>query len=453
MEENKVLTTDELEDIGVSVSKVTDSEFNRKLNNGLKIDFEKVSKTVAYFKEFQEQIQREEARKRKNYFVAGKKETLMNKLITSKSNLVMAMSGIALVVSTIALVNSQNGAAKAFIESEEALSVTKLNAQNDSMTGSAVPEELQKKLDDAKNKGGIITATDSKKLTDDQYKQLEGKLMTYIETRLNSTENNKFTTDNGEKVVSGGYTMTPEEMFRFTTNEQREIFAHAVRDAMDFLRIEDNRRNLQMISDKFKDAQNTVPNGRHLYGNPQARFIIQEFSDLECPYCKGFFETPKAVADASNGQVAVEWVHTPLSFHEPAATQEAIATECVFEQKGNKGFWTSLQYIFDTTYGNGKGSGVLASLAESFELDSAKYLKCINSPEVKEKIEKAKEFAASKGVNSTPSSIILDTKTGATTVVGGAQDQSVIMEAIEKMNEQSALAQVQPQGEANTVTK
>lgn len=413
----------ENEELGISISKIEDEDKpQRRDAHALIVDFSLMSKkTFKYLKDLQTELRREELRKRKNYFIAGQKETLMNKFLTSKSNLVMAMSGIALVVSAISLVNSGRGASKVFEETEDKLTTTTIAQNSDTVVGAAMPEELKKNLDEAEKNSPIIGANNA-----DNYQELENRIRDYVDVRLGQ----------GAPVATGA---NGKSLFTFSTEEEKAEFAHAVREAMDFLRIEDNRKNIERLEEKFTSAQNTTPNGRRIYGNPQARFIIQEYSDLECPYCKGFFETPKAVADASNGQVAVEWFHTPLSFHEPAATQEAIATECVFEQKGNKGFWISLQYLFDTTYGNGKGSGALANLAESFNLDADKYLKCINSPEAKDKIEKAKELAAANGVNSTPSSIILDTKTGAKTVVGGAQDQSVLMDAIEKLNEQGAL--------------
>lgn len=428
--EDKNIDKEELysssEELGISISKVNDEDKTHKRDtHALKVDFSLMSKkTFKYLKDLQTELRKEELRKRKNYFIAGQKETLMNKFVTSKSNLVMAMSGIALVVSAISLVNSSRGASKVFEDTEEKLTTTTVAQDNNTVTGSAMPEDLKNTLDEMEKKGPVIGTTNNTAV--DNYQELENRIKEYVDIRL------------GEGSPAVGE--SGKSLFSFTTEEQKADFAHAVREAMDYLRIEDNRKNIERLEEKFSSVQNTTPNGRKIYGNPQARFIIQEYSDLECPYCKGFFETPKAVADASNGQVAVEWFHTPLSFHEPAATQEAVATECVFEQKGNKGFWVSLQYLFDTTYGNGKGSAALANLAESFNLDADKYLKCINSPESRQKIEKAKEIAAAAGVNSTPSSIIVDTKTGAQTVIGGAQDQSVLMEAIEKLNEQSASA-------------
>lgn len=420
---NEELYTED-EELGISISKVDEDETHKRDSHALKVDFSLMSKkTFKYLKDLQTELRKEELRKRKNYFIAGQKETIMNKLLTSKSNLVMAMSGIALVVSAISLVNSNRGASKAFVETEEKLTTTKIVQQEDAIKGEAMPDVLKKTQEELEKNGPIIGGA----VSNQDLVTLENRIKDYVDVRLGNAPAG--TDGTGEK-----------KLFSFSTDEDKAAFAHAVRDAMDFLRIEDNRRNIERLEEKFASVQNTIPNGRKIYGNPKARFIIQEYSDLECPYCKGFFETPKAVADASNGQVAVEWIHTPLSFHEPAATQEAIAAECVFEQKGNKGFWVALQYLFDTTYGNGKGSGALANLAESFNLDADKYLKCINSDESRAKIEKSKELAAAAGVNSTPSSIILDTQTGKTTVVGGAQDQSVLMDAIEKLNEQGALA-------------
>ncbi len=397
------------DDFGISYTEVDDFEAEEeqsKLNKNLKINLNKVSKAVESFKKYREQMQREEAKKRKNFFRAGTADNMLNKFLQKKSNLVIGMSGLALVLSTISLVNSGNGASRAFIENEAELSVTSFGDD-----GKPAPEVLKEELGN-----GVMKSPES-------VDALKAELLNYIDGQF------------AKRTGSPTATVAPDGSMVFQTKED---FAYAVRDAMNFLRVEDARKNIQRIYDENPLVENTTPNGRRLYGNPKARFIIQEYSDLECPYCKGFFDTPKEVAQASNGQVAVEWIHTPLSFHDPVATQEAVAVECILDQKGNRGFWAGLQYIFDTTYGNGKGSPSMANLAESFDLDNSKYLDCINSEAVRKRIEDSKAYAAQNGINSTPSSIILDTQTGRKTVVGGAQDRTVLMEAIEKLNEEAA---------------
>ncbi len=80
--------------------------------------------------------------------------------------------------------------------------------------------------------------------------------------------------------------------------------------------------------------------GRYIYGNPDARFTLVNYEDLECPFCKQFHKTPKYLVDtANNGAVNWEWRHFNLAFHEPMATKAAMTAECVAEQKGPKGFW------------------------------------------------------------------------------------------------------------------
>ena len=222
----------------------------------------------------------------------------------------------------------------------------------------------------------------------------------------------------------------PKAGYTFT---DRAAFVEAVEQANHDIERKQNNMILQNKFKAFENAQNSIPNNRKIYGNPNARFIIQEYSDLECPYCKEFFNIPKQVSDNSNGQVAVEWIHTPLSFHEPMATMEAVASECVFEQKGNQAFWVTLQHLYDTTGGNGSGSPILSNIPDIFNLDKKQYEVCIKSERVAKEIENLKEMASSAGVTGTPASIILDTKTGKTAHIGGYVSDVELMAAIEDL--------------------
>ena len=116
--------------------------------------------------------------------------------------------------------------------------------------------------------------------------------------------------------------------------------------------------------------------------------------------------------------------------------------QLLYDQLGNRSFWTALQYIFNTTYGNGKGSPNMGVIPDAFGLDSGAYLKCINSPLVANRIEQSKQMAAQNGISSTPSSVIVDTRNGNRVVIGGAQDKMALMDAIERMNEQAEANEV-----------
>ena len=407
------------EDLGITVIEVAESDKEKKTSSeGLIVDLTKLSsQSIDFLKQMQKKMKEEQFKRRKGFFRAIDEDGMLTNFLKKEKNIVLVTSCTAVVLSVIALINSTNGASKAFETSNEVLSVTKigesagLSEENVETIVKATSIEVLKKLDADKEK----TQQDLRAYIDEQIK--------------------KFSTS----VNADVQVQNSQDGLVFTTKDQ---FADAVEEALSYLRAREQINIVNSINESYSNAQNTVPDNRKIYGNPKARFVIQEFSDLECPYCNDFFNTPKAVADASNGLVAVEWIHTPLSFHEPAATQEAIAAECIYDQLGNRSFWTALQYIFNTTYGNGKGSPNMGVIPDAFGLDSGAYLKCINSPLVANRIEQSKQMAAQNGISSTPSSVIVDTRNGNRVVIGGAQDKMALMDAIERMNEQAEANEV-----------
>jgi protein-disulfide isomerase len=82
-----------------------------------------------------------------------------------------------------------------------------------------------------------------------------------------------------------------------------------------------------------------------VYGAPNARFAIIEFSDLECAYCRAYFPILRAWVDA-HPDVNWEWRHLPLASHEPAATQSARIVECVGEVGGTGRFWKTVEWLY-----------------------------------------------------------------------------------------------------------
>ncbi|MBI2112955.1 MAG: thioredoxin domain-containing protein [Candidatus Wildermuthbacteria bacterium] len=76
----------------------------------------------------------------------------------------------------------------------------------------------------------------------------------------------------------------------------------------------------------------------HVRGNPNAKVTLVEFSDFQCPYCRAFHpELQKALQEFGQD---VRWVykHFPLTSIHPEALPSAMASECVWEQKGD-GAW------------------------------------------------------------------------------------------------------------------
>lgn len=383
-------------------------------NEEFKVNIQKLSKkTLDFFKKAGKQIMKKEEESKeenvKGVYAANAKTNYIHEFFSHRQNLGLTLSVLALTISSIAFLKSGDSASGAFIE-----------AENDVTTQTVA--HLDKNGDEVPQVQGVVFA--------DQ-KAFELAVANAVKSQHLIPE----------KVQSG------DDSGSLT----KQQFNARVAQALEDIRTAQLIGEIKAKKEKYANAANTVPEERHLYGNVNARFVIKEFSDLECPYCKRFFETPKAVADRSNGQVAVEWFHTPLSFHDPVATNEAVATECVAKLGGNRAFWASLQHIFDTTYGNGQGTPILGNISKAFELNDDAYLTCINDKSIISKIEKSKQLAASYGISGTPASVIVDTKTGHSVTVSGAQDASALMNAIENLNAQEEPDNIEPEAHSEEV--
>lgn len=191
--------------------------------------------------------------------------------------------------------------------------------------------------------------------------------------------------------------------------------------------------NISQKFAKFDAAAEQVGDGKHIYGDLNARFTLVEFSDIECPYCKRFHDTPKQLVDASKGNVNWQWKHMPLDFHNPAALKEAVAAECISEQKGNRGFWVFINDMFEQTQGNGAGVKDLAEVVTSVGADLRVFRECLATGKMDEKVQENIQQAKSLGINGTPATFVVDNKTGKSQLLGGAQPPEAIMAVMRKM--------------------
>jgi protein-disulfide isomerase len=94
-----------------------------------------------------------------------------------------------------------------------------------------------------------------------------------------------------------------------------------------------------------------VTEADHILGNPNAKIIIVEYSDLECPFCKQFHNTMHQII-SNNPDVAWVYRHYPIPQLHPKAFHEAEATECAWEQGGNDAFWKYTDTIYKITPSN-----------------------------------------------------------------------------------------------------
>ena len=185
-------------------------------------------------------------------------------------------------------------------------------------------------------------------------------------------------------------------------------------------------------ADKVRPAD---PASDHIYGNPDATVSLIEYSDFECPFCKRFHPTSKALVDGSDGKVNLVYRHFPLGFHNPVAEHEAEASECAAELGGNDAFWKYSDELYARTASNGKGipGGQLGALAANIGLDAAAFDACLKSGRHADVVKKDYEEGVSLGVSGTPGNILRNNKTGKVLVRTGALPQARMQAAIDEL--------------------
>lgn len=183
----------------------------------------------------------------------------------------------------------------------------------------------------------------------------------------------------------------------------------------------------------------------HVYGDPKARFTLLHFTDIECPYCKKFHDTPKKVVESSKGTVNWQVKHFPLPNHDPLATVGAVATECVAILGGNKLFWAYLQELFDSTKGNGMGPGDFGVLADNYGVSPQAMADCLRSEAPRKVVQEDKELAKLFQIDSTPTTILVDNLTGQKVRLRGMVEESQVVQAITQLAAQgNPLSQATP---------
>lgn len=172
----------------------------------------------------------------------------------------------------------------------------------------------------------------------------------------------------------------------------------------------------------------------HIIGNPNAKIVIVEYSDTECPYCKMFHPTMERIMNeyGKDGKVAWVYRHFPLSFH-PKAPKEAEATECANKLGGNTKFWEYLSKLFEVTPGNNQlDPAELPKIAGKIGLDVTEFNKCLDSGEMKTIVDKDLASGQKAEVSGTPYAAILVNKKVVDSI-NGAQPYEVVKAQIDAL--------------------
>lgn len=165
-------------------------------------------------------------------------------------------------------------------------------------------------------------------------------------------------------------------------------------------------------------------------GNPDAKLVIEEYSDFQCPYCKKFFESDayQQIKEkyVETGKVLLVFKDFPLTNIHPYALIAAQGASCANEE--GKGF-DMHDKIFSSSLSPTEEN--LKKWAAELGLNEAAFAECLDSGKYEQEAFDDQEEGSAKGITGTPSFLI-----GSQKVVGAqpfANFEKVIEEELAKV--------------------
>jgi protein-disulfide isomerase len=144
--------------------------------------------------------------------------------------------------------------------------------------------------------------------------------------------------------------------------------------------------------------------GAHRMGSAQATIGIVEFSDYQCPYCRGFHDQifPRLKKEYVDTGIA-QFIHKdlPLKSIHPQALAAALAADCAGAQQR---FWPMHEALYAN---NGRLAPELyPQLGRELGLDEAKFTACLGDASREHVIMRDVVEARGLGITGTPSFVI-----------------------------------------------
>ena len=151
------------------------------------------------------------------------------------------------------------------------------------------------------------------------------------------------------------------------------------------------------------------PVGTHTLGPSDARYVIREFSDFQCPFCAQYAtQTLPSLKETllSRGDVRFEYHDFPLQSIHANAVPAAEAAECVTAANTPDAFWTYHDALFERQQawsGLSDPTAYFVRLAQDVGLETDGLEACIQNRTYASEVEAAYDAAVSLGLRGTPS--------------------------------------------------
>lgn len=145
-----------------------------------------------------------------------------------------------------------------------------------------------------------------------------------------------------------------------------------------------------------------VDSPRPFKGNADARVVVKEFSDFQCPACEAGAKSMKIILEKFSDQIKFEYKHFPLTSIHENAFNAALASECANDQGK---FWELHDKMFDNQDSLKKDD--LKLYASQIEgIDVMSFDACLDSRAEKDIVNADVDEAKELGVQGTPTFFI-----------------------------------------------
>jgi protein-disulfide isomerase len=227
---------------------------------------------------------------------------------------------------------------------------------------------------------------------------------------------------NGRRLVGA----QPEDKFEKIIDEEikhaQDVLAHGVKPADLYDTLVKDGKGPAATEKKDVPLSPSAP----AKGAMNAKVVIQEFSDFQCPYCKKVEDSVNEVMKNYGDKVKLVWRNFPLEFHQDAPLAAQASMEA-YKQKGPDGFWK----MHDRLYGaQGTPEGIkrenLEKIAADLGLDMAKFKNALDNSTHKAEIDADQAAGKAAGVSGTPAFFINGYS------ISGAQPYAKFRKLIEK---------------------
>ncbi len=145
----------------------------------------------------------------------------------------------------------------------------------------------------------------------------------------------------------------------------------------------------------------------HIRGNANAKIVLVEYSDYECPFCGKFHPTLAQAQQEFGDKIALVYRHYPLPFH-PNAQKAAEGSECVASLGGNDAFWKYSDALFDVNIAKGQLTPAdITDAAQAAGVNAGAFKSCLDNGDKTQTVTAQMNAGSAAGITGTPGTIIV----------------------------------------------